>query len=211
MRLRESSLNWCLFSIREGLAHDSNIFRKLVIERERRNRVGSVVAPVFLPMLRGVCVARRSMGWPTPCARPEGVEGTSSPVFCLAVRSQGHAPSFLKGLVMARGRTTTLTVRLTPADRQTLQAWQRSTTIAAGRARRGRILLLVSEGKSIAEIARMVGITRRFVYKWVQRFRAAGVEGLTDLQGRGARRGRPPRALAAPYEGSADRNGVQAG
>src|SRR5713226_2858396 len=43
---------------------------------------------------------------------------------------------FLKGLSMARGRKTSFTIRLTPAQRQTLLAWQRATTISAGRARR---------------------------------------------------------------------------
>src|SRR5439155_16063360 len=39
---------------------------------------------------------------------------------------------------MGQGRTTSLTLRLTPAERRTLLAWQRATTtISAGRARRG--------------------------------------------------------------------------
>ena len=33
---------------------------------------------------------------------------------------------------MARGRKTSLTIRLTPAERQTLLAWQRATTILRG-------------------------------------------------------------------------------
>jgi hypothetical protein len=37
---------------------------------------------------------------------------------------------------MARGRRTSLTSCLTPADRLTLLIWQRSTTISAGLARR---------------------------------------------------------------------------
>src|SRR5438128_9741861 len=91
---------------------------------------------------------------------------------------------------MARGRTTSLTIYLTPAERRMLLAWQRSTTtISAGRARRGRIILLVADGVPIAHVATTVGINRRFGYKWVQRFRAKGAEGLADKQGRGYRRG----------------------
>ena len=90
---------------------------------------------------------------------------------------------------MARGRKTSLTIRLTPAERQTLLAWQRATTIAAGRARRGRIILLVADGMPISEVAATVGISRRFVYKWVKRFLEQGIEGLTDKPGRGSRRG----------------------
>ena len=95
---------------------------------------------------------------------------------------------------MARGRKTSLAVQLTPAERRTLLAWQRATTISAGRARRGRILLLLADGVPIADIAALVGISRRFVYKWVQRFLAHGLEGLADKPGRGSRR--VPRASA---------------
>src|SRR5919206_4546339 len=91
---------------------------------------------------------------------------------------------------MARGRTTSLAIRLTPMERQTLQAWQRATTIPAGLARRGRIILLMADRIPIAHIAATVGISRRFVYKWVQRFLHEGLEGLTDKPGRG-RRPRP--------------------
>jgi transposase len=104
---------------------------------------------------------------------------------------------------MARGRTTSLTIHLTPAERQTLLAWQRSTTIAAGRARRGRILLLLADGVPIATIAATVGISRRFVYKWVQRFLRAGLVGLTDQPGRGSRRRSSPPALPQLHEVSA--------
>jgi transposase len=89
---------------------------------------------------------------------------------------------------MARGRTTSLTIRLTPTERQTLLAWQRATTISAGRARRGRIILLVADGMPISDVAATVGISRRFVYKWVQRFLAKGLEGLADKPGHGSHR-----------------------
>ena len=89
---------------------------------------------------------------------------------------------------MPRGRTTSLTVRLTPAERQTLRAWQRSTTIPAGRARRGRIILLLADRVPISHIAETVGISWRFVSKWVQRFLQHGIERLADKPGRGHRR-----------------------
>ena len=104
---------------------------------------------------------------------------------------------------MARGRTTSLTIRLTPTERQTLLAWQRATTIAAGRARRGRIILLVADGMAISDVAATVGISRRFVYKWGQRFLAKGLEGLADKPGRGFRRMPPQPALAEQYDVSA--------
>src|SRR5215468_2941253 len=70
---------------------------------------------------------------------------------------------------MARARKTSLTIHLTPEERQTLMAWQRSTTIPAGRAKRGRIILLLADGVPISHIADTVGISRRFVYKWAKR------------------------------------------
>ena len=81
---------------------------------------------------------------------------------------------------MPRGRKTSLSVQLTPAQRQTLLAWQRETSIPAGLAKRARMLLLLAEGMTITNIAITVGISRRFVYKWVQRFLEEGLEGLHD-------------------------------
>jgi hypothetical protein len=101
---------------------------------------------------------------------------------------------------MARGRKTSLTIHLTPAERRTLLAWQRATTISAGLARRGRIILLIADGVPITDVAAMVGITRGFVYKWAQRFLEQGVEGLADKPGRGGYR-RVPRQ-ATPKESS---------
>jgi biotin operon repressor len=104
---------------------------------------------------------------------------------------------------MARGRTTSLTIRLTPAERQTLLAWQRATTISAGRARRGRIILLLADQMSISDIAATVGISRRFVYKWAKRFVEKGLAGLADQPGRGYRRVSPQPALAEQHDAGA--------
>jgi hypothetical protein len=86
---------------------------------------------------------------------------------------------------MARGLRTAFTIRLTPAERLTLLAWQRSTAIPAGLARRGRMVLLLAEGMTITAIAATVGVSRRNVYKWAQRFVQESVEGLHDKPGRG--------------------------
>ena len=93
---------------------------------------------------------------------------------------------------MARGRKTSLMLRLTPAERQTLLAWQRSTTLPAGLVRRSRSVLLLAEGVPMPALATTVGISRRFVYKWVQRFLEQGVDGLANKPGRGHRRVVPP-------------------
>ena len=88
---------------------------------------------------------------------------------------------------MAHRRKPALTMHLTAEDRQTLLAWQRSTTIRAERARRGRIILLLADRVPISHIADTVGISRRFVSKWVTRFLHDGLEGLADKPGRGRR------------------------
>ena len=88
---------------------------------------------------------------------------------------------------MASGRTTALTIRLTPAQRQLLLARQRATGIPAGDARRARIILLLADRMPITAIAAKVGMSRRHVYKWVQRFVEEGMEGLADKPGRGRR------------------------
>ena len=87
---------------------------------------------------------------------------------------------------LARRRKTALPLHPTPAERQTLHAWQRATTISAGRARRGWIILLLADGMTITAITKTVGVSRRSVYRWVQRFLEQGVEGLADKPGRGA-------------------------
>ena len=81
---------------------------------------------------------------------------------------------------MPRGRTTSFTIRLTPAERLTLLTWQRATTISAGVARRARLLLLLADGMTITEAAATVGLSRRHTYKWIQRFVQEGLEGLAD-------------------------------
>src|SRR5262249_15291969 len=104
---------------------------------------------------------------------------------------------------MARGRITSLTIRLTPVERQTLRAWERATSISAGSARRGRIILMMADGVPISNIAATVGISRRFVYKWVQQFLAKGVEGLADTPGRGFHRVPRQSVLAGQRDVSA--------
>jgi len=88
---------------------------------------------------------------------------------------------------MARGRRTSFTIRLTPAERRTLLTWQRSTTISAGLARRARLLFLLADGMTITAAAAAVGLSRRHTYKWIQRFMQEGLEGLADKPGRGQR------------------------
>jgi len=106
-------------------------------------------------------------------------------------RSRRSSHHLASRVAMPRGRKTTLTIHLTPDERQTLTRWQRSTTIRAGYANRGRILLLLADGLSVVQVATRFGITRRFVYKWAKRFVHDGLEGLEDKRRRGT--GQRPR------------------
>ena len=81
---------------------------------------------------------------------------------------------------MARGRKTSFTIRLNPAQRQTLLAWQGATTSPAGLARRARLLLLLADGMTVTDAAATVGLSRRHAYKWIQQFMQEGLEGLHD-------------------------------
>ena|SRR5438128_2263877 len=101
---------------------------------------------------------------------------------------------------MPRGRKTSFTIHLTPAQRQTLLAWQRSTRIPAGLARRGRIVLLLADGVTITDIAAAVGLSRRHTYKWIQRFVQEGLVGLAEKPGRGHRRRPLPPDLREQHD-----------
>jgi hypothetical protein len=93
---------------------------------------------------------------------------------------------------MARGRKSSLRMVLAPEARQTLERWQRSTIIAAGLARRGKIILLLADGSSQSAVAQAVGVQRTVVRQWAKRFLAQRVDGLTDAPGRGAKGVFPP-------------------
>jgi Helix-turn-helix domain len=93
---------------------------------------------------------------------------------------------------MARGRKSALRIVLSAEERQTLERWQRSTTVAAGLVRRGKIILLLAAGYSQSHVAQVVGIQRTVVRKWARRFLAQRLDGLTDAPGRGAKGGFSP-------------------
>jgi Helix-turn-helix domain len=88
---------------------------------------------------------------------------------------------------MPQGRHSSYVVTLTPRQRVHLEALQRQTAAPMGVIRRARIILLLDEGHPITEIARLVGIHRLHVYKWIKRWCQAGFAGLEDKPGRGAK------------------------
>jgi transposase-like protein len=79
-------------------------------------------------------------------------------------------------------------VSLSAEQREELEALQRRPSVAAGLVKRARAILLLAEGVSVSATSRLVGMQRRHLYKWIDRFRRDGVPGLRDAQ----RTGRPP-------------------
>jgi transposase len=72
-------------------------------------------------------------------------------------------------------------------EREVLKEWVRSTTIDAGIARRARVILLLSEGKSLREVRTLTGMMINRITEWRDRFFKEGIDGLYDSP----RSGRP--------------------
>ena len=72
-------------------------------------------------------------------------------------------------------------------DRIQLKRWTKSSKVESGLAKRARIVLLTREGKQASEVATIVGVSERNVYKWVWRFDEEGIDGLRERK----RPGRP--------------------
>jgi hypothetical protein len=85
-------------------------------------------------------------------------------------------------------RTGRCLVSVTMEQRVELAALQRRPSVAAGLAKRARAISPLAEGTSVSATGRRVGMQRRHLSKWIDRFRSDGVPGLQD----GKRPGRPP-------------------
>ena len=79
-----------------------------------------------------------------------------------------------------RGRKKSFSVSVSDSQRAALQQWLRSTTVAAGLARRARLILLLAEGRTYADAAQTAGLTIRNARKWALRFIRHGPSGLHD-------------------------------
>ena len=76
---------------------------------------------------------------------------------------------------------------LTVEERSVLTGWVRRRSASQSLVSRSRIVLLCAENRSLAEVAREVGVSRNTVAKWRSRFLADRLEGLADE----SRSGRP--------------------
>lgn len=70
---------------------------------------------------------------------------------------------------------------ITAEDRHALEALLRSPKTPQSLVLRARIVLQSGEGQSAKEVADSLGITTLSVYKWRNRFKADGLEGIKDL------------------------------
>jgi hypothetical protein len=82
---------------------------------------------------------------------------------------------------------------LTQEQRDELNQLTRKKYATSFYAKRARVILELDEGKSISEAGRVVEMERRHIYKWVDRYKAFGPDGLNDLQ-------RPGRPKSNPLE-----------
>jgi transposase len=74
----------------------------------------------------------------------------------------------------------TVRVALSPAEREELLSWTRSSSLRAGLAQRARIVLLADEGVGTNEIVHRVGVSKPTVIAWKRRFAEEGIAGLDD-------------------------------
>lgn len=81
---------------------------------------------------------------------------------------------------------------LTEENRQTLEALLRSPKTAQSLVLRARVVLLSGAGKTVDEVAVLLETSPRAVYKWRNRFKAEGLDGLKDLP----RTGQPKKLSA---------------
>lgn len=76
---------------------------------------------------------------------------------------------------------------ITAHDAATLESWIRSTSLPQGQITRAKIILALSEGVPVMDVAAAQRVSRKTVHKWKTRFIESGPEGLLDQ----ARPGRP--------------------
>jgi hypothetical protein len=85
-------------------------------------------------------------------------------------------------------------------NRKSLSVYSENQHMPSGLVRRARAVLLASEGKSLTETGRIVGMGRLIVRRWVSRFIVKRIEGLKDKPGRGRKPSFPPGGCNASGE-----------
>lgn len=92
-------------------------------------------------------------------------------------------------MASVKGAAQPVVIELDPTTKEILTEIARSQALPHRDVMRAKLILLVADGRSVSEVARLLGMARRLVRKWADRFRRCGLQGLDDAH----RRGRPPR------------------
>lgn len=105
--------------------------------------------------------------------------------------------------VPTQGRHTAQAPHLTPPDWVLLRRILTASTTAESVRLRAYTVLLAAQGFSLTMVARRIGMSRKYVYKWLRRWEDEGLAGLQDSPaGRRRRhhtqRSTPCNALASP-------------
>jgi transposase len=79
-----------------------------------------------------------------------------------------------------RGRKMSFRVELSAEERDTLERWQRTTTMPASLVRRGRAILLLANGCPLKDVIVRCDMTAKIVRKWARRFIEQRLDGLAD-------------------------------
>jgi len=87
-------------------------------------------------------------------------------------------------------------IKLTTAERKTLQIWARSRSVPKRQAERAQIVLLAAKGKTSGDIADELGIKPHTVGRWRNRFAEHRIDGIKKDLPRGGR----PRTPACGHE-----------
>lgn len=70
--------------------------------------------------------------------------------------------------------------KISDQDANTLKKWIRSTSLPQGQITRAKIILALSEGVPVTQVAEAQRVSRKTVHKWKTRFTEAGPDGLFD-------------------------------
>ena len=82
-----------------------------------------------------------------------------------------------------------LSIVLSPSEQTELLVTARSHTCSFACVQRARIILLLADGVNLRQVSIRLGVQRRIVRKWAQRFEKHRLDGLLDAP----RTGRPAR------------------
>jgi len=89
----------------------------------------------------------------------------------------------------SKAKKARLKVTLDREQRMVLEEIARTLTYPYRDVQRARLILWLANGMAQAEVSRRIGLRRRIVRKWAERFVERGLLGLADAP----RSGRPPR------------------